>query len=170
MADRLVRMPINTIIIALNRVYLQKAAEMQKGGHGIGGALIKTTMVLFVLGIIPFGILWLFGEEILGVVLGETWREAGYYVEILAPWFFATWTSGVIAPTMIVQRKQGLWLVLQLTIFISRIGVLGWCFITTASAEYTLTLFVVVNVTMVILIMTVGFASLSRSERSVRVE
>lgn len=169
MADRLVRAPINTVVIALNRVYLQKVAEMQKEGRGIGRALRKTTMTLFALGIIPFGILWLFGEEILIVVLGEAWREAGYYVEILAPWFFAAWTSAVIAPTMIVQRKQGLWLVLQLTIFLFRIGVFGWCFLAKASVEYTLTLFVAVNVILIMLVMIVGFVSTSHGVRSVRV-
>lgn len=164
MASRLVKGPLDTVSVALRRVYLQRAAELEADGRGIHGIFLKTTITLFILGVAPFGILWLFGEEILGFVLGEAWREAGRYVEILAPWLFAVWTSAVVSPTLVVRRKQGIWLVLQTVVFSFRAVVLGWCYLIEASVDYTLVLFVWVNIALAFVTMTIGFA-LSSDDR-----
>lgn len=157
MADRLIRGPVDAVGIGLRRVYLQKVAELEANGADISRAFRKTSLVLLVTGVVPFGLLWMYGEQVISFVLGDQWRDAGRFAEILAPWFCAMWASAIVAPTMAVRRKQGAWLILQTIVLISRAGTLGWCYVSDATAEYTLELFVVANVALAVMMMTVGF-------------
>lgn len=157
MADRLIRGPVDAVGIGLRRVYLQKVAELEASGADISRAFRKTSLVLLVTGVVPFGLLWMFGEQVISFVLGDQWKDTGRFAEILAPWFCAMWVSAIVAPTMTVRRKQGAWLILQIIVLISRAGSLGWCYVSDATAEYTLELFVVVNVALAVMMMIVGF-------------
>ncbi len=41
---------------AVRRVYLQRAASIHNDGRSLRGSLVKTTLVLAVIGIVPFGL------------------------------------------------------------------------------------------------------------------
>lgn len=61
---------------------------------------------LFLLGIIPFGILLFYGESMVVSFMGETWRTTGKMLSIMAPMFLFTFISTPVSSTLTVIRRQ----------------------------------------------------------------
>lgn len=120
MASRLSRLPIDVICLPVRRIYMQRVAKLRNNNQAITGVLIKTTVMLFALGFIPFLILAIFGEELFGFVLGEKWSQAGIYASMLVPWLYSMFILSPSATNYIILEKQGLYLRTQIYI-----GVLG---------------------------------------------
>ncbi len=64
------------------------AIDERKSGRGTKSAVEKSIKVLFLIGIIPFSIVTMFGEELFGILFGEEWKAAGIYAQLLAPMLF----------------------------------------------------------------------------------
>ncbi len=82
--------------------------------------MLKTTWGLLAIGIIPFGIIFLFGQELFIFVFGKEWADAGNYAQILCPWLL----TGCINPpsTVIytVLQKQKIYLFFIFMVFLAR--------------------------------------------------
>lgn len=146
MANRLTQMPLNMTASSVRRVYLQRAAELRNRGRPLLGMLTRTTVILALLGVVPFGILWLYGEQLLTVLLGKRWAGAGHFVEILTPWLYMIWNTIPSAALMVVLRKQALWLRIQLGGTVIRLGVFLVAYLVSATPEDTLMAFVALSV------------------------
>jgi O-antigen/teichoic acid export membrane protein len=85
--------------------------------------LKKTIGLLSILSLIPFSIVFFFGEPIFVFVFGENWVLAGQISEILAPWLMINFVTSPISTLPLVLGKQVLffWLGLGST-FIQIIG------------------------------------------------
>ncbi len=112
MAHRLSRMPIQIVATSVRRVFLQKAAQVHNRGDSLRRAFTLTALGLLVLGTVPAAVLWLYGEPLLGWILGARWAEAGRYLEIIAPWVLSAWASAPCNALFIVLRRQRAWLAL----------------------------------------------------------
>jgi O-antigen/teichoic acid export membrane protein len=130
----------------VRRVFLQKAAEINNRGKGLGFAFLMSTGALTLLGIIPLAVLWFFGEPLATWLLGARWSEAGRYLEIISPWLFMLWVTAPSNPVFVVLRKQRLWLNMQLTATVFRLATFGLSYILGAGPEWTLGAFVVATV------------------------
>ena len=146
MADRLVRMPTEAAAAAVRRVYIQKASEYENKNISLEKIFIKITLALFLIGMLPFGILWTNGEEIVGFVLGDRWRQAGHFSEILAPWFYSIWLVIPSSALFVIYRKQKLWLAIQVFLSILLLGVFFMAYFLKLSPDKTLASFVTINV------------------------
>lgn len=104
------------------------------------------------------------GEEIIDLLLGNRWVGAGSYLEILAPWYFSTWIIIGVQPTMVVMRKQALWLKVQFWVFVIRSAVFGVAYFTVVDAELTLMWFSAVNVSIAICILSLTFYLIPRNQ------
>ena len=82
----------------------------------------------------------------MAILLGETWRGAGRYVEILSPFLYILWVTIAVPPTMIVFRRQGLWAVFQVGMLVARGGVFIVAYILLWEPQKALTVFAWVNV------------------------
>jgi O-antigen/teichoic acid export membrane protein len=157
MADRLTRVPIGIVATSMRRVFLQKAAEIKNSGRSLRKAFLLATGGLAIVGLVPFGCVWLFGQPLLTWLLGVRWLEAGRFLEILAPWLFMAW---VIAPTnsiFIVLREQRSFLFLQIAATVLRLTAFGVAYAIGADAEWTVQAFVTVGVAVQLVIMAVAF-------------
>jgi O-antigen/teichoic acid export membrane protein len=146
MATRLTHVPIVIVANSVRRVFLQKAAEINNRGKGLGFAFLMSTGALTLLGIIPLAVLWFFGEPLATWLLGARWSEAGRYLEIISPWLFMLWVTAPSNPVFVVLRKQRLWLNMQLTATVFRLATFGLSYILGAGPEWTLGAFVVATV------------------------
>jgi O-antigen/teichoic acid export membrane protein len=158
MADRLVRMPLGGAGNAIRNVYLQRIAVIRNRGDSLRAPLVKTTLGLLVLGILPFGFIWYFGAEFLIIILGEQWTDSGRYVQILAPWYFVSWVNVAAQPTLTVLRRQSLWLRLQIGVLLARVMVFAGSYAVHATSETMLGLFAAANVVMGIMLLLVAFS------------
>ena len=157
MAERLARAPVVMISTSIRKVYIQRIAQISSQGGAIKKQHTKTTIGMLLLGLIPFGILMLYGREILVFILGENWNQAGLYVQILVPWYFATWVNSTTQPVLTVRRKQPLFLYMETALLVCRAGCFAAAYLISASAEATLELLVTINVIAISLMIAVAF-------------
>lgn len=146
MAHRLAEVPLSILANSVRAVFLQKAAEIQSQAGGLGGAFLQLTGGLALIGAIPALILGLAGQSILVWLLGETWKVAGHYLEILAPLLFVGWIASPTGPIFVVLRKQPTWLFLQILMTTLRLSVFGISYVIGADADWTLKAFVAATI------------------------
>ena len=70
----------------MGQVYFQKIAAKNNNGESLVEITLLTMRNLFLISIIPFGILYFFGESLFSFVFGNEWTLAGKYSELMAPW------------------------------------------------------------------------------------
>lgn len=142
MAYRLTEVPVSIVANSIRKVFIQKAAEINKLGGDLRKAFLLTTGGLAAVGALPLLVLTLAGEAILVWLLGEGWMVAGQFLEIMAPLLFISWVAAPTGPVFIVLRKQKGWLYLQTLMSVLRIGSFGVAFLWGADAGSTLKAFV----------------------------
>ena len=80
----LIRKPLSILGKAFEEVYKQKAGEqIHEYGH-CRPIFYATLKKLFLIGIIPFGLLFLFAPDFFRIFLGEKWIDSGYYARYFA--------------------------------------------------------------------------------------
>lgn len=123
MANRLLQSPIQTVSGGVRKVFLKKTSDLKNQGKPLTRPWVKLALALGLLGLAPFGILMVFAEEIMILLLGEGWRASGEVVAILVPWLFLVWISLPCAVVVEVYRKQKQWFRLQILTLILRASV-----------------------------------------------
>jgi lipopolysaccharide exporter len=122
MANRLAKAPVQIVATSVRRVFLQKAASIHNQGGTLRRSLALTSLGLFAMGALPALVLWLYGQPLLGWLLGPKWFEAGRYLEIISPWVLSAWTTAPCNALFIVLRRQRFWLSLLVWTTALRIG------------------------------------------------
>ena len=145
MASRLARLPLRLAAAALQRVLLQRLAEVVNEGRPITPAYTRITVALAGIALPPFALLWFAGETILALFLGPKWEPAGHYVVILVPWLYTLWISTPATTVMTVLRRQAIVLRVQIMLAIARLAVFGVAYVLAATPEATLHAFVAVS-------------------------
>jgi O-antigen/teichoic acid export membrane protein len=166
MAIRLTHAPITIVANSVRRVFLQKAADISNRGKGLGFAFLMSTGVLALLGTIPLAILWFFGEPLTSWLLGEKWRDAGRFLEIISPWLFMLWVTAPSNPVFVVLRKQRLWLIMQMTVTLLRLATFGLSYLLGAGPEWTLGAFVIATVMGNVVIILTALLLVTRHQQS----
>jgi len=105
LSQSVLQKPIKLIGDSFSNVYLQNVSELQGDMAALSRSLLKSTLVFAAIGIVPFGILTIWGKELFGFVFGNNWSEAGVYTQILAPWIFTAFINNP-ARQMIILLKR----------------------------------------------------------------
>ncbi|MCR4347319.1 MAG: oligosaccharide flippase family protein [Sulfuricaulis sp.] len=137
MADRLIRMPVLSAGISIREVFHRRIVGGDMGRE-LRKPLTALTLWMLLLGAVPFGVLGIFGTELLSFVLGEKWIDAGVFVQILAPWYYASWVNTGVHPVLMTIRRQGLWLRIQFGTLLGRVIIFGIGYLTAADVVTTL--------------------------------
>ncbi len=98
--------PISVIGQSFGQVFYQRVSKLFSESKEIFHPLLKTFVLLFSIAIIPFSILYFFGENIFSFVFGNEWIIAGQYSEILSIWMFFNFILSPISNILIVLNKQ----------------------------------------------------------------
>jgi len=115
LGNRVLNQPVNLVSTSVQRVYFQKCAEDLNRGVNLIPGLKKTIFVLFLIGLLPFGVIAIFGGELFGMIFGQNWETAGSYVQILSPWFFCFFTASPAHVIFEVSQNQGIKLILSVS-------------------------------------------------------
>lgn len=106
-ANRLIKKPISMFGQSLSQVYFQSASEAyNRGGKYLLKLFRKTVFRMSIIVGIPLTIIVFFGPDIVALVLGEEWRESGFYMQILSFWFFFQLTNYTVGTTFLIIDKQ----------------------------------------------------------------
>jgi O-antigen/teichoic acid export membrane protein len=124
---------------------LHKASSVVNANRPVLGPLVKTTTVLLIVGVPLFGVLFVFGEDIFQLILGDKWIHAGRYVEILSPWFLAALVVTPSSASFVVLGKQASLFRYQFVMSAGRLGVFLVAYLFVLTPEETLELFALVS-------------------------
>ena len=122
MAIRLVNLPCQFVSTSIAQVFFQHAAHAHATGDkaAFSRSVDAVTRRLVTLGVLPVLLVALLGPSLIGLVFGERWLTAGYYVAMLAPETLAMFITSPIVPLLYVLELhrynvlfQGLLLMLR---------------------------------------------------------
>lgn len=141
MANRCVSLPMSVIGGSTAQVYVQQSAELRWQPEKLRQLTEMVFNKLLLLSMLPFAVLFGFGDYIFAFVFGENWRFAGEYAQILCPWLVFVFIGSPISSLLMVLDKQKESLIFNLSIFALRLLalVIGGYFM--ADAEITLMLY-----------------------------
>lgn len=108
---KMLKLPLTVIGGAIGQVYFQKIASKKNNGESLIEITIQTMRNLFFISIVPFTVLYLWGEELFSFVFGAEWSLAGKYSEIMAPWLMMNLVVSPVSqlPVVIGKIKSFFW-------------------------------------------------------------
>lgn len=99
-------------------VFFPKITQMHNKGQRIGPIIVKATGILFLIALVPFGLIGAFGEPIFTLVFGHQWGTAGIYAQWMSIGLIFDFANRGISASLPVLRKQNFSLVVQICLFV----------------------------------------------------
>jgi len=106
---RILKAPLSIIGTAMSQVFFQQANELYNSNQSIRNLILSIYKKQFLIGIIPFLILFVFAPVLFSFIFGKQWTEAGEVTQILAPWIFLNFLVSPVSslPVIVNKQKQG---------------------------------------------------------------
>lgn len=117
-------MPSRLIANSVGDVFYPRISEAANNKEDVTKLIQKATLALAGIGIIPFGIIVLFGPPIFSFVFGAEWETAGEYARWIALWSFSNFINKPSVKTLPVLNAQKLHLKYTIITTIVRTSVL----------------------------------------------
>lgn len=121
---RYLRVPIQVMGTSLAQVLNERMARMRSDNKSLTPLVVRTLGYLALIGIIPFGILFFYGEPIFTFVFSESWSVAGYYAEIITPWLYLNFLVSPMSMLPIIVNRQKTFLLINTLLQVSSLSVL----------------------------------------------
>ncbi|MFP3470795.1 hypothetical protein R0J90_12205, partial [Micrococcus sp. SIMBA_144] len=103
---KVLEMPTQLIGRSVGDVFYPRISEAAHNGENISRLLVKGTFSLFLIGLIPFGLIIAFGPWLFSLVFGAEWEVAGKYARWLALWLFFVFINIPSVKTLPVISAQ----------------------------------------------------------------
>jgi O-antigen/teichoic acid export membrane protein len=123
LAHRVLKLPQIVISESVGKVFQQRIAERARQGGSTQPLIIKTTLLLVAIGIIPLGIIILFGPFLFSFIFGAEWFQAGIFARWISVWVLMTFSSVPVVMAIPVLSMQKEYLIFEIVSLIT--GVLG---------------------------------------------
>lgn len=102
-------MPSGLVGKAVADVFYPKITEAAHKGENLARQIVQATVVLFAIGIVPFGLVMAFGPTLFGFVFGAQWLVAGEYARWLALFFLFNFINKpAVATVPVLGLQRGL--------------------------------------------------------------
>jgi len=121
---RYLRVPIQVMGNSLAQVLNERMARMRSDNKSLTPVVLKTIFYLSLIGLLPFGILFFYGQPIFTFVFSDAWSEAGYYAEIITPWLYLNFMVSPMSMLPIIVNKQKTYLLINTLLQITSLAVL----------------------------------------------
>ena len=108
----MLRIPVMLVGVALGQIFYNQVSKKYNENKSIGPFMKKTIGTLLLLSIIPFSILFFYGQEIFVFVFGSNWADSGRFSEIMAFWLMVNFLVSPISALPLVLKKQSIALLL----------------------------------------------------------
>jgi len=124
LGNRLLGIPSALLGNAVAQVFFQRASELRSYNGSLTGAVEGIFRQLVNVSLFPAMLLALIGRDLVVLVFGPQWAEAGVYLQILSVWAFFQFIFSPISTLFVVIERQDLALVVHGSLFFSRLFVL----------------------------------------------
>ncbi len=123
---KMLKIPLLLIGTAIGQVMFQKASEKFANNEEIFPLVSKTVVVLFLVSVIPFSVVYIWGAPIFAFVFGEEWFFAGEIASVIAPWLMMNLVASAISmiPSVINALRWFFWIGLATSII--QLGLFGF--------------------------------------------
>ncbi|NMA65413.1 MAG: oligosaccharide flippase family protein [Clostridiaceae bacterium] len=121
---RVLSMPTQLIGNSVGDVFYPRIAEAANNGENLTRMIIKATLALAAVGIIPFGIVMAFGPWLFEFVFGADWVVAGEYARWIALWTLCAFINRPSVRAIPVLNLQDWFLVYEIISLAARVGAL----------------------------------------------
>ena len=117
--------PLSFIAASVSEVNLKKTADLVNKQNDLRSHLLKLTLSLSAIVLLPAIILTIFSPTIFSYVFGEEWRESGVYLQILMPALAVRFVASTLATMIPATNNNRLGAIWKVTSFIVTIIVYG---------------------------------------------
>ena len=105
-AYAMLRIPLGLFGQSIGQVFFNKCSEMVNKGQSVLSLLLKTYSTLFLISIVPFTLLFFFGEELFAFVFSEKFRESGRLAEIMVPSLMLNFILSPVSSMPLIFGRQ----------------------------------------------------------------
>lgn len=123
-ADRLLRAPAGLVGTSIAQVFYQRLAQLKSDHNKRKRLIFSTWKYLFLLGVGPMLVVFLFGPRIFAFFLGANWQEAGQYAQILSVGFMVHFIASPTSMGIVALERLDILLGWQVLNFLSMVTVL----------------------------------------------
>ena len=116
---RMLRLPVMIIGTSISQILFNRISSYRLEKKMIMPIVVKVFLSLSVLSLIPFSIVYFYGQPLFVFVFGEQWQESGRLSEIMAPWLMLNFVSSplTIIPLVLEQQKKFFFIGISASIF-----------------------------------------------------
>lgn len=160
--------PVTLLGQSVYEVFYPRITRAVQGGQENPRRIIgKTTFVLLLVSVIPFGAIALFGGWIFPFVFGAEWERAGEFSQWVALWMAASLATRPAVASIPVLGKQGALLAYEIVMTVARVAALylGQRF---GDDLTSIALFSMVNIFGYAALLLVVFAGVAKLQESTR--
>lgn len=93
LANSVLAMPAGLIGDSVIQVFYPKANEAHQKGEILDKLIIKATLGMSIIGIVPFLIITIYGPSLFEIIFGAGWEKGGIYAQLLCAWIFLGFIS-----------------------------------------------------------------------------
>lgn len=102
----ILRLPLMLIGASIGQVFYSRCSILINEGKSIYPLIKKTFMVLMFLSIVPFGLIFFFGEPLFIFVFSEEWGLSGKYSEIMTIWLIINFVISPVSGIPMILKRQ----------------------------------------------------------------
>lgn len=124
LARTVMAVPSALISASVGNVLYPHMAEAANNGEKLAPMIIKSTIALALVGIVPFGMVVAFGPWLFGFVFGAEWIYAGGYAQWLTIWLFVMFVNVPSVQALPVLSLLPFFLVFEIVSTVLRLAVL----------------------------------------------
>ncbi|GAB3805662.1 oligosaccharide flippase family protein [Virgibacillus kimchii] len=106
-------------------VFYPRISEAANNGENLSKLIKKATVSLGLIGLIPFGLIVIFGPWLFGFIFGEEWITAGEYARWMALWMFFMFINRPSVKSFPVLSAQAFHLKFTIFMLITRAAALA---------------------------------------------
>lgn len=121
LADRVSRLPMSLVGVAIGQVFFASAAQARREG-GLAPLVAGLHAQLAHIGLPPALMLALIGPELFAFIFGEEWRQAGEFARWMSPWLYLVFVSSPLSTLFSVMERQREALVFQFIVLPLRVA------------------------------------------------
>jgi O-antigen/teichoic acid export membrane protein len=103
---RMLRLPVMIIGTSISQILFNRISSYRLEKKMLMPIVVKVFLSLTVLSLIPFSIVYFYGQPLFVFVFGEQWQESGRLSEIMAPWLMLNFVSSPLTIIPLVLEKQ----------------------------------------------------------------
>jgi len=104
--NRFLRAPMNIISSALSQLYYKEASANKSNKQEVLKLFKKVIKIIALVSTILLVIILIWGPELFSIYLGQKWREAGVYAQIMIPAIFMNFLASVVSTSSLIFNQQ----------------------------------------------------------------